>query len=162
MYLKFSDPMNAFYGKLENWDWTLRRDTRKFSGCTWYETTFGKEKSNLEALSKKVNLMSKILARLVLRGNHKFSPPSGIRVKPKLHRRRRRIYSAVAEAKSCSYVQFFRLHVEQKKRHRSIVQSGSDDKKWSDSMEYYCYLRDDQDLLADGKSQNERRFGESF
>ena len=41
-----------------------------------------------------------------------------------------------------------------------VFQSGSDDKWWSDSME--CCLRDDQDLLADGKSQNERRFGESF
>ena len=29
-------------------------------------------------------------------------------------------------------------------------------------MKYCCYLRDDQDLLADGKSQNERRFGQSF
>ena len=38
-----------------------------------------------------------------------------------------------------------------------LLQSGSDDKWWSDSMECYCSLRDDQDLLADG-----RRFGESF
>ena len=29
-------------------------------------------------------------------------------------------------------------------------------------MKCYYYLRDDQDFLADGKSQNERRFGESF
>ena len=29
-------------------------------------------------------------------------------------------------------------------------------------MERYYYLRDVQDLLADGKSQNERRSGESF
>ena len=58
-----------FYGKLKNWDWALRRDTRKFSGCTWYKTEFGKEKGNLEALSKKVNLMSEILARPVLRRN---------------------------------------------------------------------------------------------
>ena len=29
-------------------------------------------------------------------------------------------------------------------------------------MECYYYLPDDQDLLADGKSQNERRFGEPF
>ena len=43
-----------------------------------------------------------------------------------------------------------------------LLQSGSDDKWWSDSMTCCCYLRDDQDLLADGKSQNERRFGESF
>ena len=41
----------------------------KFSGCIWYELKFGKEQGNLEALSKKVNLMSEILARLVLRNN---------------------------------------------------------------------------------------------
>ena len=36
----------------------------KFSGCTWYKTEFGKEKGVLEAVPKKVNLMSEILARL--------------------------------------------------------------------------------------------------
>ena len=29
-------------------------------------------------------------------------------------------------------------------------------------MECCCCLRNDQDVLADGKSQNERRFGKSF
>ena len=29
-------------------------------------------------------------------------------------------------------------------------------------MECYCYLRNVQDLLADGKTPYERRFGESF
>ena len=29
-------------------------------------------------------------------------------------------------------------------------------------MECYCYLRNVQGLLADGKTPNERRFGESF
>ena len=43
-----------------------------------------------------------------------------------------------------------------------LLQSGLNKQWWSDSMECYCCLRDDQDLLADGKSQNERRFGESF
>ena len=33
---------------------------------------------------------------------------------------------------------------------------------WSDSEECYCYLRDVQDLLADGKPPYERRFGEPF
>ena len=42
-----------------------------------------------------------------------------------------------------------------------LLQSGLDDKWWSDSMECYCYLRNVQDLLADGKSPYERRFGES-
>ena len=39
----------------------------KFLGCIWYETKFGKEKDSLEELSKKVNLMSEILARPVLK-----------------------------------------------------------------------------------------------
>ena len=43
-----------------------------------------------------------------------------------------------------------------------LLQSGSDDKWYSDSMECYGCLRDVQDLLADGKTPNERRFGESF
>ena len=42
-----------------------------------------------------------------------------------------------------------------------LVQSGSDEKWWSDSVECYCYLRNIQDLLADGKTPCERRFGES-
>ena len=46
----------------------------KFLGCTWYETEFGKEKGNLEALSTKVNFTSQILARLVLRNNHLRKP----------------------------------------------------------------------------------------
>ena len=32
-----------------------------------------------------------------------------------------------------------------------LLQSGLDDKWWSDSMECCCYLRNVQDLLADGK-----------
>ena len=36
-----------------------------------------------------------------------------------------------------------------------LLQSGVDDKWWSDSMECYCYLRKVQDLLADGKTQYE-------
>ena len=43
-----------------------------------------------------------------------------------------------------------------------LLQSRLDDKWWSDSMECYCYLRNVQDLLADGKTPYERRFGESF
>ena len=33
---------------------------------------------------------------------------------------------------------------------------------WSDSMEWYCYLRNVQDLPTDGKTPYERRFGEPF
>ena len=32
------------------------------------------------------------------------------------------------------------------------LQSGLDDRWWSDSMECYCYLRHVQDILADGKN----------
>ena len=40
-----------------------------------------------------------------------------------------------------------------------LLQSGLDEKWWADSTECYCYLRNIQDLLSDGKSPNERRFG---
>ena len=43
-----------------------------------------------------------------------------------------------------------------------VLQSGLDERWWSDSMECYCYLRNVQDLLADGKTPYERRFGEPF
>ena len=33
---------------------------------------------------------------------------------------------------------------------------------WADSMECYCYLQNIQDLLSDGKTPYERRFGEPF
>ena len=38
--------------------------------------------------------------------------------------------------------------------------SGLDEKWWADSMEYYTYLRNIQDLLSDGKTPYERRFGQ--
>ena len=41
-----------------------------------------------------------------------------------------------------------------------LLQSGLDERWRSDSMECYCYLRSVQDLLADGKTPYERRFGE--
>ena len=34
--------------------------------------------------------------------------------------------------------------------------------EWADSMECYCYLRHIQDLLSDGKTPYERRFGMPF
>ena len=43
-----------------------------------------------------------------------------------------------------------------------LLQSGLDERWWSDSVECYCYLRNVQDLLADGKTPCERRFGEPF
>ena len=41
-----------------------------------------------------------------------------------------------------------------------LLQSGLDETWWADAMECYCYLRNVQDLLADGKTLYDRRFGE--
>ena len=43
-----------------------------------------------------------------------------------------------------------------------LLQSGLDEKWWACSMECYCYLRNIQDLLSDGKTPHERQFGERF
>ena len=43
-----------------------------------------------------------------------------------------------------------------------LLQSGLDEKWWADSMECYTYLRNIQDLLSDGKTPYERRFGETI
>ena len=43
-----------------------------------------------------------------------------------------------------------------------LLQSGLHKKWWADSMECYCYLRNIQDLLPDGKTPCERRFGVPF
>ena len=43
-----------------------------------------------------------------------------------------------------------------------LVQSGLDERWWSDFLECYCYLRVVQDLLADGKTPYQRRFEEPF
>ena len=43
-----------------------------------------------------------------------------------------------------------------------LLQSGSDEKWWADPMACYCYLRNVQDLLSDGKTPSEWRFGEPF
>ena len=43
-----------------------------------------------------------------------------------------------------------------------LLQSGLDNEWWADSMECYTYLRNIQDLLSDGKTPYERRFGEPF
>ena len=42
-----------------------------------------------------------------------------------------------------------------------LLQSGLDEKWWTDSMECCCYLRNVQDLLAEEKAPYERRFWES-
>ena len=43
-----------------------------------------------------------------------------------------------------------------------MLQSGQDEKWGADSMECYCYQRNIQHLLFDGKTTWERRFGEPF
>ena len=37
VFLNTKIQWSPFYGRLEKWDWTLLRDTLKFSGRTWYE-----------------------------------------------------------------------------------------------------------------------------
>ena len=43
-----------------------------------------------------------------------------------------------------------------------LLQSGLGNEWWADSMACYCYLRNIQDLLSDGKSPYERRFEMPF
>ena len=43
-----------------------------------------------------------------------------------------------------------------------LLRSGLNENWWADSMECYTYLRNIQDLLSDGKTPYERRFGEPF
>ena len=43
-----------------------------------------------------------------------------------------------------------------------LLQSSLDENWWADSVECYTYLRNIQDLLSDGKTPYERRFGKPF
>ena len=43
-----------------------------------------------------------------------------------------------------------------------LLQSGLNESWWADSLECYTYLRNIQDLLSDGKTPYERRFGQPF
>ena len=43
-----------------------------------------------------------------------------------------------------------------------LLQSGLHESWWADSMECYTYLRNVTDLLSDGKTPYERRFGQPF
>ena len=43
-----------------------------------------------------------------------------------------------------------------------LLQSGLNESWWADSMECYTYLRNVTDLLSDGKTPYERRFGQQF
>ena len=70
-----SDPMNSTLRKAGELGLNASAGhTMKFSGRTGTKLKFGKEKGNLEALSKKVNLMSEIVARAVLRNEHLRKP----------------------------------------------------------------------------------------
>ena len=44
----------------------------------------------------------------------------------------------------------------------ALVRSGLQESKWAEGMECYCYLRNAQDLLADGQTRYERRFNSPF
>ena len=54
------------------------------------------------------------------------------------------------------------VHRVKKETSAVLLQSGLDEKWWADSMECYCYLRKNQDLLSDRKTPYERRFGMPF
>ena len=43
-----------------------------------------------------------------------------------------------------------------------LLQSGLNESWWADSLECYTYLRNVTDLLSDGKTPYERRFGQPF
>ena len=43
-----------------------------------------------------------------------------------------------------------------------LMQSGLDEEWWADSMEFHCHMRNIQDLLSDGKTPYEARFGIPF
>ena len=43
-----------------------------------------------------------------------------------------------------------------------LLQSGLENERWADSMQCYCYLRNIQDKLSDGKTPYERWFGMPF
>ena len=43
-----------------------------------------------------------------------------------------------------------------------LLQSGLGNAWWADSMECHCFLRNIQDLLSDGKTPYQRRFGMPF
>ena len=43
-----------------------------------------------------------------------------------------------------------------------LLQSGLNESWWADSMQFYTYLRNVTDLLPDGKTHYERRFGQPF
>ena len=73
--IKKSDPVNSILSKARKWDWPLRRDTPWNSwDSSGTKPNSGKKRGNPKELSKEVNLISEILARLVLRDEHLRKP----------------------------------------------------------------------------------------
>ena len=73
VYLKIQIQLILFYGKLENWDWTLRRDTPWNSqDASGTKLKFGKEQGNLEALSKKETWENLTTSRLYQQSSVEF------------------------------------------------------------------------------------------
>ena len=54
------------------------------------------------------------------------------------------------------------VHRIQESASAVLLQSGMDERWCSDSVECCCYLRNVKDILADGSTPYERRFGEPF
>ena len=77
----------------------------------------------------------------VLSRNHRFSTPHRSETNDIAERAVRRVKEGTAAV---------------------LLQSGLDEKWWSDSLECKCYLRNVLDLMADGTTPCEVRFGEPF
>ena len=105
-----------------------------------------------------------------------------ISAKQRLHKRQRRVYEGSSSRGKSQQLVFRIIHwslanlLKMKNgiielqhlidpRHGTsavLLQSGLDERRWADSMECHGYLRNVQDLLADGETPYERRFGEPF
>ena len=77
-----------------------------------------------------------------------------------LSRKSQNVYtSSIRDQRNCR-----KSSTKSERRNLSCFSYSQDfyDQWWSDSIECYCYLRNLQDFLRDGKTPWERRFGESF
>ena len=89
---------------------------------------------------------------------YKFSPLNGIRVKQKIHKRRKRIYESSCSRRRSQKLLIRTIYeraVRRRKEETSAVllQSGLIWEWRPDSMECFCYLQKVQNYLANGKSQ---------
>ena len=135
------------------YSYSLKKKNERDPFCEQKSMATGKQQST-KSSTKDVNLGT-ITDTLSW---HQFSPLSGynlIRVKPKLHRRRRRIYESFRNRRKSQKVIY--------RDNSSEFGKSCEELTWNHwTATPPGYLRDVQDLLANGKSQNERRFGESF